>query len=134
MFQKITLFLGLAAVMLFTNACSKEQRLVNALSGEWKVTKYEIAGVAQNTAQRGFVFDKCDIEENFECNGIEFAPTGTESFEYDFSLDLDELRINYENYNMVDENYKIYKIDKNNYSLIAVNRTNQTISLVIQRQ
>jgi hypothetical protein len=47
---------------------------------------------------------------------------------------LDELRIYYENYNVVDENYKIYKIDKNNYSLIAVNNTNQTISIVIQRQ
>lgn len=53
-------------------ACSKNQKVVRQLEGDWIVTSYIINGVSQNMSEIGdikYTFEKCRVKKE-DCNGV----------------------------------------------------------------
>lgn len=53
-------------------ACSKNQRVVRQLEGDWKVTAYTLDGIAQSMSDIGnikYKFEKCRVRKE-DCNGV----------------------------------------------------------------
>jgi hypothetical protein len=97
--KKLTLVLfSLAALLIYS--CSKDQKAVNNLEGDWKVTSVTIDGVADTAdySMDKYTFEKCKLRKG-DCPGTytTIDPTKGEvssSFTYSFEDDGETLIMN----------------------------------------
>jgi hypothetical protein len=97
--KKLTLVLFSLAVLLIYS-CSKDQKAVNNLEGDWKVTSVTIDGVADTAdySMDKYTFEKCKLSKG-DCPGTYTTvdPTKGEvasSFTYSFEDDGETLIMN----------------------------------------
>lgn len=96
--KKIALLLSLSSLMMVTS-CSKEQRTVNQLDGEWKATKVETTtmGFSQTQPYDGeliFKFNKCKVNDGY-CDGSVVDNGQASNFTYTVEDEGDKILIKY---------------------------------------
>jgi hypothetical protein len=72
------LFISLISLILYIS-CSKDQKVVRQLAGDWKVTNYTIDGAAQDKSAwdgQVYSFNKCKVKKEW-CTGTVTVPDST---------------------------------------------------------
>lgn len=89
--MKKILLLNVLILALIISSCSKDQRAVNQLAGEWEETQWDysitVFGISQSETidppeKRTYQFEKCKVKKGF-CNGtLTVNDTETQDFTY----------------------------------------------------
>lgn len=77
--MKNNLLFTLLISTILVLSCSKDQKVVRQLEGEWKVTNYTINGVAQDKSVwdgQVYSFNKCKVKKEW-CTGSVSVPDST---------------------------------------------------------
>ena len=98
--KKIFALLALVSVVLWS--CSKDQKVVKELEGDWKVSAQTVNGVAVPDSEFvgiTYTFTKCKVKKG-DCDGTLSVPdptkgTFTQSFTYNIQEKGEKININY---------------------------------------
>jgi hypothetical protein len=87
----INLFAGVLLVAVTVIACSKNQKVVRQLDGEWKITEVKYNGVVDNVtdySKERYIFEKCKVEKG-ACPGklkSEDPTKGPITFDFTYTI------------------------------------------------
>lgn len=82
-----------STVALIVYACSKDQKVVRQLDGEWKVTDVKNDGVSADAASyqnTSYTFEKCRVHKD-DCSGsLKIGDPSKGEFSFPFTYSIDE--------------------------------------------